>query len=63
MKLKILTIGLVIAITNPLLDSLGEPAKIRAINFSLPPTDFKGKGFVISLFKLLASYCGSQFVF
>ena len=49
----------VLEMANPLLESFGEPLRIRLTNSSCPPTDLKGKGNP-DLFKLLASY---QFVF
>ena len=52
---------------NPLLESFREPPRICVTNSSRSQTDLTGKGnpdlLCIGLFKLLAFYCDSQFVF
>ena len=53
-------------VANPMLESFKESPRIRVTNSSRPPTDLKGKGkprSAIGLFRLLAFYCGSKFVF
>ena len=53
-------------VANLLLESFGEPLKASMTNSSLPLANLNGKRkprTAIGLFKLLASYHGSQFVF